>query len=79
MQSLGRDVTMGHSVSSAVFSCSVMSDSLPHHGLQPVRLLCPWDSPGKDTAVGCHALLQGIFSTQGSNPGLGIAGGFFTV
>ena len=31
------------------------------------RLLCPWDSPGKNTAVGCHALLQGIFLTQGSN------------
>ena len=29
---------------------------------------CPWDSPGKDTGVGCHALLQGIFPTQGSNP-----------
>ena len=28
---------------------------------------CPWDSPGKDTGVGCHALLQGIFPTQGSN------------
>ena len=34
-------------------------------GLQPSRLLCPWDSPGKKTGVGCHALLQGIFSTQG--------------
>ena len=33
-------------------------------------LLCPWDSPGKDTGVGCHFLLQGIFLTQGSNPGL---------
>ena len=33
-------------------------------------LLCPWDSPGKNTGVGCHALLQGIFLTQGSNPGL---------
>ena len=32
------------------------------------RLLCPWDSPGKNTGVGCHALLQGIFLTQGSNP-----------
>jgi len=32
------------------------------------RLLCPWDSPGKNTRVGCHALLQGIFLTQGSNP-----------
>ena len=34
------------------------------------RLLCPWDSPGKNTAVGCHALLQGIFPTQRSNPHL---------
>ena len=32
------------------------------------RLLCPWDFPGKNTGVGCHALLQGIFPTQGSNP-----------
>jgi len=38
-------------------------------GLYPTRLFCPWDSPGKNTAVGCHALLlQGIFPTQGSNP-----------
>ena len=28
---------------------------------------CPWDFPGKDTGVGCHSLLQGIFPTQGSN------------
>ena len=34
------------------------------------RLLCPWDSPGKNTGVGSHALLQGIFPTQGLNPGL---------
>ena len=34
------------------------------------RLLCPWDSPGKNTEVGCHFLLQRIFLTQGSNPGL---------
>ena len=34
------------------------------------RLLCPWYSPGKNTGVGCHALLQGIFPTQGSNPPL---------
>ena len=33
----------------------------------PARLLCPWDSPGKITGVGCHALLQGIFLTQGLN------------
>ena len=36
------------------------------------------DSPGKNTGVGCHAPLQGIFPTQRSNPGLHIAGGFFT-
>ena len=31
---------------------------------------CPWDSPGKNTGVGCHFLLQRIFLTQGSNPGV---------
>ena len=35
-----------------------------------MRLLIPWDSPGKNTGVGCHFLLRGIFLTQGSNPGL---------
>ena len=54
----------------AVLSSSVMSDCLWPHGLQPARLLCPWDSPGKNTGVGCHALLQGIFPSQGLNPGL---------
>ena len=54
----------------AVLSHPVLSDSLRPHGLLPARLLCPWDSPGKNTAAGCHALLQGIFMTQGSNPGL---------
>ena len=54
----------------AILSRSVVSDSLQPHGLYPTRLLCPWDSPGKNTGVGCHALLQGIFPTQGSNPGL---------
>ena len=48
-------------------SCSVVSSSLQ---LQPSRLLCPWNSPGKNTGVGSHSLLQGIFLTQGSNPGL---------
>ena len=37
---------------------------------KPTRFLCPWDSQGKNTGVGCHAILQGIFPTQGSNPGL---------
>ena len=52
------------------FSHSVVSDSLWPHGLQSTRLLCLWDFPGKDTGVGCHFLLQGIFLTQGSKPGL---------
>ena len=38
--------------------------------MEPTRLLHPWDFPGKDTGVGCHFLLQGIFPTQGSNLGL---------
>ena len=57
-----------------------MSNSLWPYALQPARLLCPWDSLGKNTGVACHALLQGIFPTQGSNPHLVwscIAGGFF--
>ena len=50
-------------------SCSVVSDSLWSHGLYS-----PWNSPGQNTGVGSHFLLQGIFSTQVSC----IAGGFFT-
>ena len=53
-----------------MLSCSVLSDSLWPRGLEPARLLCPWDSPGKNTGVGCHALLQGIFPTRGWNLGL---------
>ena len=44
---------------SCVLSCSV-----------PTRLLCFWGFPGKNTGLGCHSLLQGIFLTQGSNPPL---------
>ena len=51
-------------------SCSVTSDSLKPHELQPTRLLCPWNSPGKNTGVDCHSPLQEIFPTQGLNPGL---------
>ena len=47
---------------------SLMSGSLWPHGLQPARLLCPWDFPGKVTGVGCHFFFQGIFPTQGLNP-----------
>ena len=48
-------------------ACSVVPNSLQPHGSQPTRLLCPWDSPGKNSGVSCHFLLQGIFPTQGSN------------
>ena len=46
-------------------SHSVVSDSLRPHGLYS-----PWNSPGQNTGVGSLFLLQGIFPTQGSNPGL---------
>ena len=46
----------------------VVSDSLQPYGLEPSKLLCPWDSPGKHTGVGCHALLRGFLLTQGLNP-----------
>ena len=44
-------------------SHSVMSDSLQQHGV-----CSPWNSPGQNTVMGSHSLLQGIFPTQGSNP-----------
>ena len=49
---------------------SVMSDFLKPHGLWPARLPCPWISPGKNTGVGCHFLLQGIVLNQELNPHL---------
>ena len=48
---------------------SVMSNSLQPSGHSPPGS-CQWDSPGKNTRVGCHSLLQGIFPTQGSNQAL---------
>ena len=51
-------------------SCLVMPSSLQPCGLQLARLLCPWNSPGKSTGVGCQFPLHKIFPTQGSNPGL---------
>ena len=60
----------------------VVSDSLWPYGLEPTRLLCSWNSPGKNIGMGCHALLQGIFLMQGSNPCLLWflhSGRFFTI
>ena len=62
--------------------CCLVAKSCPTllrpQKLQPTRLLCPWDSPGKNTAVGSHFLLRGIFPTQGSDPVSYLAGTFFT-
>ena len=45
-----------------VFVVYSLSHVLPFYDpLEPARLLCPWDSPGKNTGVGCHALLQSLF------------------
>ena len=51
-----------------VLSHSVVFDYLQPHGLQPDRLLCPRDFPGKNTGVDCHFLLQGIFPNPGIEP-----------
>ena len=64
-----------------VLTHSIVSDPLGPHRLQPARLVCPWDFPGKNTGLGCHVLLKAIFLTQGSNLTLGspaLAGRFFT-
>ena len=47
-------------------SCLTLCDPMDW----PTRLFHPWNSPGKNTGVGCHSLLQGIFRTQGLNSGL---------
>ena len=58
-------------VESASVSRSVVSEPLwPPCTVQSARLLCPWGSPGKNTGVGSYSLLQEIFPTQVSNPGL---------
>ena len=59
--------------SDRVCVCVLVNQSCPTLrlcGLYPSRLFCPWNSPGKNSGVNSHFLLQGIFSTQGSNLGL---------
>ena len=58
---------------------SVMSNSLQPHRLWLSRHLCPWNSPGKNTEVGCHFLLQGIFLTWNQTWVSHTAGRFFTI
>ena len=52
-------------ISDVAQSCQTLYDAM-----DPTRLLCPWDFPGKNTGMGCHFLLQEIFPTEGLNPGL---------
>ena len=54
-------VVLSHTCAKSLQLCLILCNPM---------VLCLWDSPGKDTGVGCHALFQGIFLTQGSNPGL---------
>ena len=60
-------LTESRDLCACVVSHLVISDSLQPHGLQPTRLLCPWDFPCKNTGMGCYFLPQRIFLTQGSN------------
>ena len=64
--SLALGINRGGAGGSVTQSCP----TLVTHGLQPTRLLCSWDPPGKNTGVSLHSLLQGILPTQGSNLGL---------
>ena len=63
----GQEVGRGLRDTKCYIHFSVLSNSLQSRGLLLARLFCTWDSPGKNTGVGCHSLLQGIFLTQGSN------------
>ena len=69
--SLAASYKVAHALTACVHACvcvcSVMSDSLRPHGLWPARLLVLGIFPGKNTAMDCHFLLQGIFPTQGLN------------
>ena len=65
----GRQTGQQNLLYSAVVQLWSVSNSLRPE-LQATRLLCPWDFPGKNTGVGGHLLLQGVFLGQGLNPHL---------
>ena len=67
---LGTIYLLSRLFTGACWVASVVSGSSWPYGLGPVRFLSPRDSPGINTGVGCHALLQGIFPIQGSSPRL---------
>ena len=60
-------------------SCSVVSNSLQPHGLSPTRFLCPWGSPGKNTRMSCHSLLQLSSWPRDRTQVSYIAASFFTI
>ena len=68
-QKWGQDEGLGAKLLIRIGLCCAQSrPTLQAHKLQSPGFLCSWDSPGKNTGVGCHFLLQGIFPTQESNP-----------
>ena len=85
------DMCMYMHIDVSIYSYVYIYVYMPHFVVQLYLTLCNsvgcsspgysvhGDSPGKNTGVGCHALLQGIFPTQGSNSGLHITGRSFTI
>ena len=75
-------ITLWRNMHMCVVNCFMSCPTLCNHmDCTTHRLLCPWDSLGKDTGVSCHALLQGIFLTQIQPLSLvspALAGVFFT-
>ena len=65
---------MSPNTNAQAFCVSLVTQSrltlFDHMDCSPTRLFCAWDSPGKNTGVGCHSLLHGTFRTQGLNSGL---------
>ena len=59
-----------HLVHKASCCTKISTSNVAWMDYNPPRLLCPWNSPGKNTGVGSYSLLQGIFLTQGLNPSL---------
>ena len=57
----------------------MVSDSLLPHELWPAKFLCPWNFQGKNTGMGCHFILQGIFPTHDQTGVSHITGRLFMV
>ena len=68
---------LGSAVCLVAQLCQTLRDHMAHYN--PPGSSVHRDSPGKTTGVGCHAILQGLFPTQGLNPGLPVADGFLIV